>query len=308
LASKNSKSNLSANAQARLKAFEAKQQLQSNKATRRNRDNRMAIIASVVVVALALGSQLAFFSFGPGSVTSSPSASPTSSATPSASAATPSATPSVVATATASANPTPSATTNAAAAACLTKKSPAMTAKGKTPVRVPSSGIAEGRPWTGSLYVNGCKLSISLDGAHAPQAASNFIALAKVGFFNNVPCHRLTTAGIYVLQCGDPTGSGSGGPGYSFGPNNENVPTGAGDSVTYKAGTLAMANSGGTATQGSQFFIVYADSQLAPSYSVFGSVTSGIESVVAIAAQGTANGTGDGAPRVATDLGQIVLK
>ena len=309
MASKNSKSNLSATAKARLKEFEAKQQLQGKKATRRSRDNRTAVIASIVVVALALGSQLAFFNFGPGAISPTPSAIPTGSATPSSSASnTPSATPSVIASATATADSTPTATTNAEAAACLSKAAPAGVAKGKTPVKVPSSGIAEARTWTGSMYVNGCKLSISLDGVHAPQAAANFIGLAKVGYFNNVPCHRLTTAGIYVLQCGDPTGTGSGGPGYSFGPNNENVPEGAGAAVTYKAGTIAMANSGGTATQGSQFFIVYADSQLAPAYSVFGSVTSGIESIVAIAAQGTANGTADGAPRVATDLGPIVLK
>lgn len=307
MASKNSKSNLSANAQARLKAFEAKQQLQSSKAARRGRDNRTAVIASVVVVALALGSQLAFFGFGPGSVSPTPSATATASNSASAN---PSATPSIIATATATANPTPTATTNAAAAACLSKPTPATGPKGATPVRVPSSGIAENRNWTGSMYVNGCKLDINIDGVHAPQAAANFIGLSKVGFFNNVSCHRLTTAGIYVLQCGDPKGDGTGGPGYSFGPNNEFVPEGAGSSVTYKAGTLAMANNGQPDSQGSQFFIVYADSQLPPTYTVFGTVTSGIESIVALAARGSDNSSqqGDGHPNLAAQLGPITLK
>jgi peptidyl-prolyl cis-trans isomerase B (cyclophilin B) len=162
------------------------------------------------------------------------------------------------------------------------------------------------------MNINGCKLSISVDGAHAPQSASNFIALAKSGFYNSVVCHRLTTAGIFVLQCGDPTGTGSGGPGYQFGPNNENPPTQAVASqpgyVNYAKGVLAMANSGGTATQGSQFFIVYADSPLPPSYAVFGSVTSGIDKIQSLAAQGVEGGSQDGKPALAVNLGPIVLQ
>lgn len=307
MASNKSKSNLSAAAQARLKAFEAKQQLQSNKEARRKRDNRIAIIASAVVVVLALGSQLSFFSFGPGSVTASPSPTATSTPSPSATAS-----PSSSATSSATATSTPSATPVAAPAACLKLPVPAMGAKTTTPTSVPAASVAENRVWTGSLNVNGCKLAISIDGVHAPQAAANFIGLAKSGYYNNVVCHRLTTAGIFVLQCGDPTGTGSGGPGYSFGPNNENVPTkvspASPQAVTYGTGVLAMANSGGSATQGSQFFIVYKDSPLAPSYSVFGSVTSGIDTIQSLAAQGVAGGSADGKPAIAANLGPIVLK
>ncbi len=275
MASKKSQTNLSAAASARLKAFEAKQQLQNSKADRRKRDNRLAVIASVVVVALALGSQLVFYSFGPGHVTPSPTAS------------------------------------LSAAQACLNEPAPATGAKTAAPTKAPAVSVAEKRAWTGSMYVNGCKLAITVDGVKAPHAAANFIALAKSGFYNNVSCHRLTTQGIFVLQCGDPKGDGTGGPGYSFGPNNENAPAVAkgAASATYAKGVLAMANSGGTATQGSQFFIVYTDSPLAPNYSVFGSVTSGIESISALAALGvTGTKPGDGGPKVATKLGPIVLQ
>ena len=78
-------------------------------------------------------------------------------------------------------------------------------------------------------------MTLDLDGKKAPQTVASFIFLARKGYFDNTTCHRLTTSGLYVLQCGDPTGSGSGGPGYGFGI--ENAPK-AGD---YPAGTLAMA-------------------------------------------------------------------
>ncbi len=287
MASKKSKSNLSAAAQARLKAFEAKQQLQSNKETRRKSDNRIAIIASVIVVLLALGSQLSYFGFGPGAVTASPSPSGTSKASA-------------------------SATPVAAPSACLKQPVPASGTKTAAPTSAPDVSVAEKRVWSGSMYVNNCKLSINVDGVHAPHAAANFIALAKSGFYNNVVCHRLTTSGIYVLQCGDPKGDGTGGPGYSFGPNNENAPTKVSplspSSVTYARGVLAMANSGGTATQGSQFFIVYQDSPLPASYSVFGTVTAGLVTIQSLAAQGVNGGTSDGKPNLAATLGPIVLK
>lgn len=285
MASKKTNSNLSAAAQARLKSFEAKQELQNKKETRRKSDNRLAIIVSAVVVVLALGSQIAYFSFGPGRVSAAPSATAT---------------------------PTPTPTSLIAPAACLKQPTPATGAKNGVPTSVPSLNIAEKRAWKGSMYVNGCELSISLDGTHAPQAASNFIALAKSGFYNNVTCHRLTTKGIYVLQCGDPKGDGTGGPGYAFGPNDENVPTqkvaSNPSAVVYATGMLAMANSGATASQGSQFFIVYEDSPLSPAYSVFGKVTAGIDKIQSLAAQGTTGTTGDGAPNLAAKLGPIVLK
>jgi len=173
---------------------------------------------------------------------------------------------------------------------------------------VPSASIAENRSWVGHINVNGHNLKLSLDGVHAPQATANFIALAKKNYFSGVSCHRLTTEGIYVLQCGDPKGDGTGGPGYSFGPI-ENAP--AGD--LYKTGYLAMARQGGNgSSMGSQFFIVYKDSTIpsdsAGGYTVFGRILNGMSVIDEIAAAGTADGSGDGKPKTPTTLGAITVK
>ena len=134
-------------------------------------------------------------------------------------------------------------------------------------------------------------ITVRMNTSKAPCTTFSFRFLASRGYFNQTHCHRLTTQGIYVLQCGDPTGTGSGGPGYKFA--NENT---AG--ATYQAGTLAMANSGGNATNGSQFFIVYAHGTLAPSYSVFGIVVKGLDIVrkVAEAGDNNSNPAGGGEP------------
>ncbi|MBW1638716.1 peptidylprolyl isomerase [Microbacterium resistens] len=133
-------------------------------------------------------------------------------------------------------------------------------------------------------------LAVSLDADAAPCTVNSFLSLAQQGYFDETPCHRLTTSGIFVLQCGDPTGTGTGGPGYEF-------PDELTGSETYPAGTLAMANAGPD-TNGSQFFVVYADTQLAPSYTVFGSLdAASVEVVKAIAAKGTDTGAGDGKPK-----------
>ncbi len=172
---------------------------------------------------------------------------------------------------------------------------------------VPDVSIAENRTWTGTMAVNAANLGIKLFGDKAPQATANFIALSNKNFYKDVPCHRLTTSGIFVLQCGDPTGTGTGGPGYSFGPI-ENAPAADTSGIaTYKKGVLAMANSGGAYTNGSQFFIVYADSPLAPNYTVFGEITTGIDGLDPIIKAGVAGGAGDGKPAVETKLGAIKL-
>lgn len=160
----------------------------------------------------------------------------------------------------------------------------------------PDPSLAENRSWSGEITLNGSALGIELDGAAAPQAVASFTQLAEQGYFDGTSCHRLTTAGIYVLQCGDPTGTGTGGPGYSYGPI-ENAPS---DDV-YAAGVLAMARRGGDgASMGSQFFIVYEESQIpsdsAGGYTVLGTITSGLDVVTAIAADGVAGGASDGAP------------
>ncbi|MEN9715385.1 MAG: hypothetical protein RJA35_852 [Actinomycetota bacterium] len=256
---------IKAQAEARKRAYEAKLASVGIQAKRRKNDNRFAIIATAGAVLLALGA-----TYGHQAVVNA-----TATATPAATAA-----------ASASATPTPSpAVTNSAA--------------------VPSPSLAENRVWLGHMNVNGHNLKISLDGQRAPQAVANFISLAKKGFYNGVSCHRLTTQGIYVLQCGDPKGDGTGGPGYSWGPI-ENAPA----TNVYKTAYLAMARQGGNgSSMGSQFFIVYKDSTIpsdsAGGYTVFGKILNGMSVIDQIAAAGTADGSGDGKPKVAATLGAI---
>jgi peptidyl-prolyl cis-trans isomerase B (cyclophilin B) len=190
---------------------------------------------------------------------------------------------------------TSASTSNPTGVAC-----PASTPGERSGGDVPDPSAAEDRTWTASVdvCVDGVTetVELALDGAAAPQAVASFVSLAQQGYFDGTQCHRLTTAGIYVLQCGDPTASGSGGPGYSFGPV-ENAPA---DDV-YPAGTLAMARQGGDAeSMGSQFFLVYEDSTIpadtAGGYTVFGTVTSGLDAIQAVADAGTTDGAGDGSP------------
>lgn len=173
---------------------------------------------------------------------------------------------------------------------------------------VPAASLAEGREWSGTLEVGGKKLELTLDGAAAPQAVSNFLSLANKNFYTDVSCHRLTTAGIFVLQCGDPNGDGTGGPGYSFGPI-ENAPA----EDLYKEGYLAMARRGGDgSSMGSQFFIVYADSTIpsddAGGYTVFGKITKGLSGLDSAIKAGTEDGSGDGRPAQEIKLGAIALQ
>lgn len=156
----------------------------------------------------------------------------------------------------------------------------------------PDAALSENRTWTGTMKTSCGDLGLTLDGAKAPIATASFVMLAKAGYFDNTLCHRLTTSGLFVLQCGDPTGAtdkaGSGGPGYSFGPIENPPATAADGSTVYPVGTLAMANASDPFSNGSQFFIVYKDTTLSPDYTVLGQITSGMDIVNKIAAGGTA--------------------
>ena len=249
------KTQLSKAAQERMKTYEARSNVQESFKGLKKRDNRIAILAAVGALAIALGSQLGYAALNPATPVASPSADPA------------------------------------------------------VPVaKVPDKSVAEDRTWTGSMELNDGTVSFELDGRKAPQAVANFVTLAKRAYFKGVNCHRVTTEAMYVLQCGDPSGNGSGGPGYNFGPI-ENAPA---DNI-YSEGLIAMARRGGDGnSQGSQFFIVYKDTQLgsdaAGGYTVFGKVTSGLEVVKSIAAKGTDDGSGDGKPKNDVTIGAVKVK
>ena len=166
----------------------------------------------------------------------------------------------------------------------------------------PDPATAEGREWHGTLEFNGAELGVTLFGDKAPQAVASFLHLAQTDYFVDTKCHRLTTGGFDILQCGDPTGTGSGGPGYTFGPV-ENAPA---DNV-YKRGVLAMARTNKPNSHGSQFFIVYGDTTIgrdaAGGYTVMGEITSGLDAVENVAEQGTVSGAQDGEPVAPAVLG-----
>lgn len=153
-------------------------------------------------------------------------------------------------------------------------------------------------------FVTNCGDLVVQTDQNAPNTVGILSFFAKNKFYDGVNCHRLTTDGIYVLQCGDPSGNGSGGPGFTFA--DENLPTAdANGTFVYPRGTLAMANSGPN-TNGSQFFIVYQDSPLPPNYSVWGKLTSGLEIIDAIAAAGTVTGQPDGPPAQTVVISQAI--
>jgi peptidyl-prolyl cis-trans isomerase B (cyclophilin B) len=153
-----------------------------------------------------------------------------------------------------------------------------------------------------SIVTNRGKIGLQLANNESPCTVNSFVSLAQQKFFDDTQCHRLTTSpGLSVLQCGDPKGDGTGGPGYQFAdeyPADQYPP---GDPalkqpVRYPRGTVAMANAGPN-TNGSQFFLVYRDSQLPPAYTVFGTIdATGLATLDKIAAAGVGGGGDDGTP------------
>jgi len=164
-----------------------------------------------------------------------------------------------------------------------------------------------------SMATNKGNIGLWLNNAEAPCTVNSFASLAQKGFFDGTICHRETTAGsLGVLQCGDPTGTGQGGPGYQFGneyPTNQ-YPKGdpaLSKPVLYPRGTLAMANAG-PGTNGSQFFLVYKDSKLPPNYTVFGSIDeTGLQTLDNIAKAGVAGGGEDGKPAEEVTVKSVLL-
>jgi peptidyl-prolyl cis-trans isomerase B (cyclophilin B) len=237
----------------------------SAKQARNRRIRRVALItaAAVATVGVIGGGFLLLTRGNDSDSSASPAATPSSSPTPSAASAA----------ATPAKNPCPA----------VTVKPPA---KPKQFDKAPAASYAGGKNWKLTLNTTCGTVTVDLDGKKAPQAVSSIVFLARSGFFDNTSCHRLVTSGIYVLQCGDPTATGSGGPGYSYGPV-ENAPK---DNV-YPAGTVAMARQADKGDSlGSQFFLVYKDSTIpsdsAGGYTVLGDITKGLDVVNKVAAGG----------------------
>jgi peptidyl-prolyl cis-trans isomerase B (cyclophilin B) len=184
----------------------------------------------------------------------------------------------------------PSVTTSPVTADCTYLPASAGDALGRTPP-LPAAHPTLAASTRVVLHTDAGDVSLDLAGDRAPCTVNSFISLVRAHFYDDTPCHRLTTSALYVLQCGDPSGTGSGGPGYAF--PDENLPPGN----SYPRGTVAMANAG-PATNGSQFFLVYRQSTIDPNYPVLGSITAGLDVLDRVADAGTdeANGPGDGHP------------
>jgi len=252
----------------------------AEQATRTRRWTAIGIICCVVV-ALAVGGYFAFSGSG------KPVAASPAAATPKASA-------------------TPSATASAAQVA-----EPARTCiYASTPPAARNVGIPSAKPdfrtsYQATIHTNRGNVVVSLLNSKATCTVNSFVYLAAKKYFNVTPCPRLSTSdGLYMLQCGDPTGTGAGGPGYSFA--SENL-TGA----AYPAGTLAMANSGSPTSNGSQFFIVYKNSTLAPSYTPFGTIVKGLNIIQNVGSHGFGpplNPAGGGKPKESVVIESVTIK
>jgi peptidyl-prolyl cis-trans isomerase B (cyclophilin B) len=268
--------------------FERQQQRRAEQ--RRKARVRNLVIAAVVAVALAgTGAAFAAGAFKSGKKSEDNAA------------ATPSAQPSASATASAAKAPDPCAQPAAGKPGTQQWKSE------------PPLSIDKSAKYTFTLDTTCGTIPLTLDAAKAPETVNSFVFLATRGFFDHTRCHRLTTHGIYVLQCGDPQGTGNGGPGYTLPDENLTAfgrPAAGQSTVTYPAGTVAMANTGQPHSGGSQFFLVYKDSPLAPAYTPFGTIgADGMKVLDKIAKAGDteSNGQGDGAPNATVMINKATV-
>jgi peptidyl-prolyl cis-trans isomerase B (cyclophilin B) len=189
------------------------------------------------------------------------------------------------------------------------------TPAGPTPSAPPTGKIpTTPAQQSASMVTSQGNIGLLLANNESPCTVNSFASLTGQKYFNDTKCHRLTTSpGLGVLQCGDPKGDGTGGPGYGFGneyptdqypPNDPKLQ----EPVVYPRGTLAMANSGQPNSNGSQFFMVYKDSQLPPQYTVFGTIQAdGLATLDKIAKAGVAGGGDDGPPAVDVTIKSLLL-
>jgi peptidyl-prolyl cis-trans isomerase B (cyclophilin B) len=259
--------------QERARARRRQQKLDAREAERARQSARNRQVAIVVVAVLAVVGLFVFLSTQLSDDSGDPAAQPSASASPSA-------------TGTGRCAPAPA------------------TPKSVTPVDKPAPSTAAGKKFEAVATTNCGDITLELDGEKAPQTVASFLALAKADYWAKSPCHRLTTQGIFVLQCGDPLGGAGPGPGYTYGL--ENTPKDG----SYPKGTLAMARTSDPNSNSGQFFIVYDDTQLPTEgggYSIFGTVTAGMDIVEEIAAAGVAGGAGDGAPATPISILKVAV-
>jgi peptidyl-prolyl cis-trans isomerase B (cyclophilin B) len=269
---------------------------------RRAEQARRARQLSVVAIVAVLVVGVAFASLAIAGVFSSPKSSAAAGSHK------PSATPSATPTAT----PSPSTTAAMVDGKCV--YTPSGTAARK--VSLPPAKPDLKATYVATIRTNRGNIVIDLENKEAPCTVGSFVSLADQKFFNNTHCHRLTTAaaGIYVLQCGDPTGTGAGGPGYEFYTENlTSIKTETVSGTTeglYPAGTVAMARSQSQDSNGSQFFLVYKQSPLPPpGYTPFGTIVSGLSIIQNVAKAGSdnSNGSGDGHPKEKVQIDSVTI-
>jgi peptidyl-prolyl cis-trans isomerase B (cyclophilin B) len=264
-------------------AYERRLQRRAERDRRARQWTAVAIVA-VLVAGIGVGSAALAGAFSPAKHQPAAAASPS---------------PSVTASPTAS--PSPTAVPAMVNGKCIYTASGTAARKVSFPPAKPDTKVS----YQATLRTNRGDIVIDLLGSQAPCTVNSFVSLADQGFFNKTPCPRLSnSSGLFILQCGDPTGTGSGGPGYEFG--SENL-TGA----TYPAGTLAMANSGTPDSNGSQFFLVFQKTSLAPSYTPFGHVVSGLNILQNVGKRGFGpplNQAGGGAPKEKVEIESVTIK
>ncbi|MGQ0483474.1 MAG: peptidylprolyl isomerase [Pseudonocardia sp.] len=277
---------MSTNQQRREAAKRKLERQQQKRGQRDQRRKRVAAITAVVIVVAVVAATVALATIGTG-----PSTPPGDTAASPPTAGTTEAAPPPIDIPTQLAAPLARPTPFPATVSCAyPPDEPA--AKPVNPP--PTSGVSARGSVPVSLATTAGQIDLVLDRALAPCTVNNFISLAQQGYLTGTTCHRLTTGpGLQVLQCGDPTGTGSGGPGYRFA--DETFPE-----LTYGRGQIAMANAGPD-TNGSQFFMIYGDaSGLSPDYTVFGTIAPaslGVLDTVARNGLEPGRGSGDGRPR-----------
>jgi peptidyl-prolyl cis-trans isomerase B (cyclophilin B) len=275
-------------------AYERRMQRQTQRA-RRAKQLSVSVIMAVLVVAVGVSGLVIAGVFNSAKHTAAAGArtpSPTPTARQTAAPVSPS--PSTTAA------PSPTATAALVNGRCVYTPSPPASRKVSLPPRRPDLGAK----YVATIATNRGNIVINLLNSQAPCTVNSFVSLADQKYYNNTPCHRLTTAavGIYVLQCGDPTGTGSGGPGYQF--YTENL-TGA----AYPAGTVAMARAQSPDSNGSQFFLVYKNTPLPPNYTPFGTIASGLSILQNVAKAGSDNSSapGDGHPKENVQIDSVTI-